>query len=209
MSLPIDETAERCPDCGERIPPEAALCPGCRLQLYEVDLTERFRRPVRVKEGEFTETRPVYAGTLSEVMAVRAALATRGFETFIQDDWMKVMNPFLTGGFCLGATLRAAEDRVEAIARAIAQDRAGTGDDDAEDELEQRFEGLQDLGSRIGWCAISGVLAPVGLIFTWLYVGELRRLKRLPPGIVFAFFASVLCLYQTLNWIGYYFLFSR
>jgi hypothetical protein len=221
MTLPVDETAEHCPECEGRIPPESATCPACHLELYDEDLSPRFRRPVRVAEGEFVETRPVFAGTLSEVMATRAALATKGFETFIQDDWVKVMDPFITGGFCLGATLRAAEDEVAKIAQVIADDRAeaeAAERETAEEnhalaDLDRRLEGFRDLGQRIGWCAVSTALAPVGLVFAWFYLGELLRFKRFPPGINFAFFGLVLCLFHTLtlsfiwflmaNWFGH------
>ena len=197
---------EHCPACGGKIPPEAGLCPGCGLRLFETDSPLPAAGPDRDPVTAFVNTRPVFAGTPSEVMAMQAGLGARGFRTLIQDDSTKVIDPFVTGGYCLGSTLLAPEDQADAIAAAIAED-AAPGDpaepgEVAPDRPEEGPSGpedeLRDLGRRIGWCGISGLFAPVGFVFAWLYFRGVLRLKRCPRGFALALGATLLCIVNTL-----------
>lgn len=110
-----DPVWELCPQCAERIPPEAEHCPRCRQPLATPG-------PTPVGEPAVQDLVWVFGGSRARVLALQAALASEGFATHIPDLNLRSMaDPFAIGGNCLGLDLMASRDQVPAVAAAIAR----------------------------------------------------------------------------------------
>lgn len=208
---------EQCPACGATIEPEAEACARCGERLFESRLEDRAPRPLPVRRAEFDGLVAVQGGSLSEMMGLQAALGSKGFETFLSDQETKVIDPFITGGYCLGSTLLAHHHDVAAIREALADDelRAQTeslAEDPVPTPEEETDAGLRDLARRIGWSAVAGAMtpilfAPLGLVFAWIYYREATRTGR-SAGSALAIFATLFCLTQITAGVMFYFVFG-
>ncbi len=108
--------AERCPACGAPIEPEAATC-ACGF-VFGVPADE----VPTDGELEFGEVVDVHRCTMSEGMAIQAALGAHGLRVFIADEQTKTIDPFVIGGNAWAVTLRAPvedADRVREKIRAL------------------------------------------------------------------------------------------
>ena len=146
----------------------------------------------------FRELETVFVGSWPEVLALQAALAARGEETFVADAMLKTIDPFITGGDVLGVRLQAPADRAKAVADAIRELRDGPGlpesagsaieeesaappeDEEVESPPDPRFAEVEALGARVRWASLVGVLAPIGLFHALRYLGKTPGLPR-PP----------------------------
>lgn len=204
---------EQCPACEATIEPEAEACERCGEPLFQSRLEDRAPRPLSVRHAEFDGLVPVQGGSLSEMMGLQAALGSKGFETFLSDQETKVIDPFITGGYCLGSTLLAHHHDVAAIREALADDKLRADTEPLLEEPESTPEdemdaGLRDLARRIGWSAVAGsivpvLFAPLGLVFAWFYYGEITRTGR-SAGVALAFFATLFCLAQLAISVTFY-----
>jgi len=78
-----------------------------------------------MSEPEFPNLTEVFHGPLSEATILRSALESAGFETFMEDENMKVMDPVATGPSPLWVRLLARDADVPDIEAAIEELRSG------------------------------------------------------------------------------------
>jgi hypothetical protein len=151
-------------------------------------------KPSELPDAEELVT--VFQGSRSEALAIRAALADRGFETSIRDDAIKVVDPVVTGGYPLSVSLDAPAVHAEAILRWLAEDQPeGRPREITPDvELEKRLEALT---LSITLSAILFLAAPIGLVLAARY-GWLSRFSRgRPPHRAKVIWLSLACLVET------------
>jgi len=192
---------ERCPACDSEVPPEAEKCPSCNLVFIEA--SERHDRQGRYRQGEdtigdpiqlldedeslarppeveFQDLTTVFEGSISEVMAVKAALGARGFETYTQDDQTKVMDPFITGGNVFLVTLRAPTDTAPAILEILREVRGRARADAPRTPEEAERHEVEKIGRRIVLSAMFFFTAPIGFYFGFIYFVRLTRTAERP-----------------------------
>jgi hypothetical protein len=192
---------DRCPACGSEIPPEAERCPSCKLSLIEA--AERDDREARHRQGEdtfddaiqlldeeaplprqpeveFQDLTTVFEGSISEVMAVKASLGARGYETYTQDDQTKVMDPFITGGNAFLVTLKAPTDTAPEILEILREVRERTRDDRPRTPEEKERDEVEKIGRRIILSAMFFFTAPIGFFFGFPYFVRFVRMTKRP-----------------------------
>ena len=155
--------ASHCPACDHELPPEADRCPQCGISLRE-GATGTGAAPGK-EEGPpvYRNLVTVYKGELAEILALQSALAMRGFETFVGDDHLKTIQPFLAGGYAFGRDLQAPAETAAEVGRLIAeiqQERAArkraSGVDRAREERTRQVTKL-------------GYFAFIGMVFMFFY----------------------------------------
>lgn len=167
----------------------------------------------------YRELKTVFVGSFSGALALQAALAARGLETFILDEMVKTIDPFITGGNALDVRLQAPADREkdtvavirelhrdpgvlqEGAATAVEGGSAGEPEPvltEKEDDIGQCPDPLlaevEDLGARVRWASLVGVIGPLGIAYGLRYFLKAERLSRRPRqhGInVVAFFLCI------------------
>ncbi|MBI3819580.1 MAG: hypothetical protein HY286_12875 [Planctomycetes bacterium] len=138
----------------------------------------------------------VYSGRLGEVIAMRAALAASGFETFVQDELTKSIDPYMTGGNAFEVYLLAGRDDAPAI-RSWLNEMEGTpgrGEPNSV-ELEKQLKELEKLGERVRWCTLD-ILQPLGVYLGMKYLARVQSLgirPKLYNSTLAAFTWNIVC----------------
>ncbi len=78
-----------------------------------------------MSEAEYPNLTVVFHGSLSEATILRSALEASGFDTFMEDENMKVTDPVATGSSPLWVRLLARNDDAPDIEAAIGELRSG------------------------------------------------------------------------------------
>ena len=78
-----------------------------------------------MNQPEFKELPVVFHGELSEATILRSALEAAGFDTFMEDEYLKVTDPFATGAGPLWVKLLARPEDAVDIEAAIKELRSG------------------------------------------------------------------------------------
>lgn len=227
-TTPVDP----CPACGWKVTVRDVRCPGCGVALTPPDSpplpTGRavgeepdavlYRQgedttvdPIKAlddtgtlprKEVEFMDLATVYSGSWSEVLAAKASLGARGFETYIQDEATKIIDPFLTGGSALIYTLKAPADTAREIHRLLEADRARLAEPEvpvtAEDRARIKTEAL---GRRIILSAIFFFTGPAGVVLGLYYIQNLMVVKQRPSDWGWVVFWFLVCALETLGMV--------
>jgi len=206
---------DRCPACAGELPPEAEKCPTCDLSFLETsepDDRGSGHRPgddtfddaplPRQPEVEFQELTTVFEGSISEVMAVKAALGARGFETYTQDDQTKVMDPFITGGNVFLVTLKAPVDTAPEILKILDEVRDRTRDDTPPTPEEAERDEVEKLGRRIILSAVFFFTAPIGFYFGFIYFARLVTMAKRPSDWGWVVFWWLVTVVETAFFVG-------
>jgi hypothetical protein len=148
----------------------------------------------------YRELVPVYSGSLSEVIALQAALGSLGFETIIEDEAMKTIDPFITGACGLTTTLSAPATHAVATQAALRILRSDPPlpRPAAPGEPEEALEAvLAATSRRIRFACMAGLLAPVGLLLGVKYMALSSELETRPHHHTFTVAAIALCAVET------------
>lgn len=167
----LSDVAERCPACRARIAAEARTCVACGRVLFDAEhgpwtdafladpieaLDEDGKLP-RLANLEFQELEPVFVGSLSEALALRASLGAMGLAVFLVDETMKSVDPFITGADVFNVGIVAACDQADRVREAIA---------DVERDDVERAEDRGAAATRLSRFALVGLIMfpPVSVV---------------------------------------------
>ncbi len=208
----------RCPECGVAlIPPDLPPVPTGRAVDAEPDAV-LYRQgedmavdPIKAlddtgtlprKDVEFMDLTTVHSGSWSEVLAAKASLGARGFETYIQDEATKIIDPFITGGSALIYTLKAPVDTADEIRWLLEEDRARLAEPEvpASPEERERMK-AEALGQRIILAAIFLFTGPIGFVMGLYYINNLLILKQRPSDWGWVVFWFLVCALETLGMV--------
>lgn len=150
----------------------------------------------------------VFRGPIWQVSMVQARLRDRGFQTYVPDPTLKVLDPFITGGgTALDAELQVPEDAAAAALQEVERISAerqllavDPGDDGAFGARGVRD--LYRLGRRIQWAAWCGITAPIALILAPGYFRRVRQLGERPPAHGYVIAATVVAALIALQFFG-------
>jgi hypothetical protein len=78
-----------------------------------------------MSNAEYQDLTVVFHGELAEATILRSALEAAGFHTFMEDENMKVTDPFATGASALWVKLLARTEEAPEIEAAVAELRSG------------------------------------------------------------------------------------
>lgn len=140
---------------------------------------------------------PVYYGSFGQVIAMRAAAAAAGFDTFVEDELTKTFDPFVTGGNALVVTLCAPEDRAGEVSKWI-RESGGTTVTEAEPatDREAKIRELAEFAERIRWCTLS-IFPPLGIVLGFAYIQEVQRCGLRPEKHGWTIAAFWICILET------------
>lgn len=128
-----------------------------------------------------TEWVTVFAGPFPRALALQAVLETKGIPTFMPDEMMKVMDPFITGANPLDVELRVPVD-----ARAAAEEVLEAIPPDEQPQLsaaEREAQHIARLSQRVRWCFVFPLLGwAIGAYLGVLYLAAARRQPTPPAG---------------------------
>ena len=184
---------ETCPACGGPLPEGAAKCPHCGITLIQAE--ERNRENV---ENAPLNLVPVFRGEMSQVLPLQAALEAEGIPTFIQDEHIKYLDPFLTGGYGFGITLLVPRNRAEDALRMIRNKK-----DRALPEPTPKKAALEDIAHRIRWAALHMVTGPLGLVLFPSYLYRVFKTGARPKGHGITLAAGGFCLFLSCIFVWY------
>lgn len=165
--------------------------------------------------------RSVFTGTIGEVTAMQATLSAQGFETFIEQEMTKTLDPFVTGGNVFAVTLSAPADQAPAIEAALREmkergpatdvgapqepERLREEDDEesASEDAAPTLAELEALGRRIRWCTFETLLAPIALMLGATYLAGTYGRARMPARHGLTLVALVIALVElgALLWV--------
>jgi hypothetical protein len=111
----------------------------------------------------------LFQGTLPEVITLQSTCEASGIPTYVPDMSLMQADPFMRGGNALALELFVPEDRL-VDARTLVPQRNSPG-------AEPR-DPLDVLGSRVRWCILLMLTAPIGI---WLGLRYLRATRGLDP----------------------------
>ncbi len=93
-----------------------------------------------MSESDYTDLTVVFHGELAEATILRSALEASGFNVFMEDENIKVTDPFATGASALWVRLLARAEDAADIKAAVEELRSGKfalpDEDEDEDEGE-------------------------------------------------------------------------
>jgi hypothetical protein len=121
-----------------------------------------------MSEPEYQDLTQVFQGEVHEATLLRSALEAEGFETFIQDENIKVVDPFVTGASPLQAKLLARTEEGAEVAAAIEELKSGEHALDDEAEVGETEEGPAQHSRKVSvstlwWILIAVLLMPLVL----------------------------------------------
>ncbi|MCA8961559.1 MAG: DUF2007 domain-containing protein [Planctomycetes bacterium] len=159
-----------------------------------------------------TEWTVIRTGPIAEVTVLQAVLESEGIPTFVPDQNMKVIDPFITGINAFDVRLMVprcdaeraverlrdpSETSPEAMEYEEWPDAWGEEPDDAADgesspEGESsRLRDLEARGRRIRWASIALVSSPIALAMAPVYLLETRQLSTRPRGHAYTIAAII------------------
>jgi hypothetical protein len=144
----------------------------------------------RKKQPPAAEWVTVYSGSRSAVLVLQVSLHARGIPTFVPDEQLKVIDPFITGANPFDVALQvpprlAAE--AQQLIRSGRQRAADLADGAAireplEGTLEHEQEQVRRLGERLCWCLAFPIFGwAVGAFLGFGYLRRARALPERPP----------------------------
>lgn len=130
---------------------------------------------------EYRDLRTIWSGPLNEALILQAALAVRGFRTFIDDENLRRIDPFTLGGYAFHVQLQALASAAPHAAAKIAEIRAESALEAApEAAAEAALARVQALRRRIMWSCLGGISAPIGVALGLRYLAEPRPPEASP-----------------------------
>lgn len=135
----------------------------------------------------YTDLETVFVGPYAQALTLQASLAAAGLQTFLPDQMMKAIDPFITGANPLGAKLLAPTAYAKETREAIEQWRTQNTNsstlenDEEETAVDPIEESLVSMGKKIWFCALFGITAPLGLYWAFRYAKLLPMAKNKPP----------------------------
>jgi len=139
----------------------------------------------------------VFHGPTWKVSIVQARLQDLGFQTWVPDPTLKVIDPFITGGgTALDAELQVPEDAAAAALAEVErfaverEHRAAAAHDDPVFGSQAAYD-LYRLGRRIRWATWFWATAPVALWLAPKYFLRVRQLGLRPPAHGYVIVATV------------------
>ena len=105
-------------------------------------------------QPEYTDLEPIFFGAYVEAVTIRSTLAANGYETFIPNENIKVMDPFVTGANALDVQLLARVGEVEEIRALLDELRESAPETEA-----------RSTSQRTGWWIVIFLMFGVGLVF--------------------------------------------
>ena len=152
----------------------------------------------------------VFRGPTWKVSIVQARLQDLGFQTYVPDPALKVLDPFITGGgTALDAELQVPEDAAAAALAEVEmisverEHRAAAADDDPVFGSEAAHD-LYRLGRRIRWATWFWLTAPIALFLAPNYFLRVRQIGQRPPAHGYVIAATVVAAVIT----SFYFYYS-
>jgi hypothetical protein len=110
-----------------------------------------------------TEWVTVYSGSRSAALVVQTALEARGIPTYLPDEQMKVIDPFITGSNPFDVRLQVPSDLVREAREVLPPPRApSVRAVELRDADEARADDVRRLAQRLAWCLVFP-------IFGWLF----------------------------------------
>ena len=123
----------------------------------------------------------VFTGSFSQVLSMRTLVEGEGILTWVPDETMKTVDPFVTGVNPLGMELRVPETEVDRVGRMLADMRRAAGPAAAPVEPTDTERVVQQ-GVVVRWCFVFAVLGWIaGTWLGWRYLAAARRLEKPPP----------------------------
>jgi hypothetical protein len=160
-------------------------------------------------EVEYRDLRPVFRGSMPEVLTLQSALAANGIESFIPDMTIKTVDPLITGQNVFEVSLHVPAKRVAEAEAEIRRLREGAAEQEEAagkppEEPGGEFRGsmaadLEALGRRIRWASVSVITAPVGVLWGIKYIGDVRSLPEKPPFDLLTKVCFAICIIETLS----------
>jgi hypothetical protein len=131
---------------------------------------------------EYRSLTAVYAGTPTEVTVVRALLESHGIVSFVPDEIIKIVDPFITGANPLHMTLVCPSERAAEARRLIEESREAAPPEDTPESVPAgtQSEDIDRLGTRIRWAAVTLVTAPIGAFYGFRYLARCRTVPSRP-----------------------------
>jgi hypothetical protein len=117
---------------------------------------------------------------MTEVLVCQGLLESNGIPTFIPDENMKVIDPFVTGANALTVHLQVPRGRVFQARHLLAW-RPEPDADRAEAQPAARTD-LEKLGIRIRWASLFTPAVPYSIWLAWRYFRGVRRAGKRPEG---------------------------
>lgn len=205
-----------CPECGSSVPEHASECPVCHARWPEPGGPDA----PGSGDADLANTREAWltvaAGSMSEILALRALVEDAGIPTFVPDSMIKVIDPFITGGNVFEMRLQVPADHHAQAAELLARARRsretqealqGQDAEQPPEESVPAYGDLERLGRRIRWAAVMFITAPVGVLWGLRYLSEAKQRDPRPSGhflTVVAFWLSLVNLVflaYVLGWI--------
>lgn len=146
----------------------------------------------------YRELAPIFSGSPPQVMVVRALLESHGIESFVPDENIKIVDPFITGANPLEMALVCPADQAAEARRIIEETRDAAP---AETPAEERPEDLERLGARVRWAAVTVVTIPIGALHGIRYLSRSRGEPGRPAHHGLTVLAAAFCILVTLGLI--------
>ena len=104
-----------------------------------------------MSDHEFQELETVFEGPVSEATLLRSALGARDIEAFIENENIKVVDPFITGANALEVRLRVSAVDAPAALEALDEMRSGALALDEDEDIGSEDGETETAGRASNW----------------------------------------------------------
>lgn len=130
--------------------------------------------PEEHTDSDDYEMETVLLGSWAEVLVLQAALEDQGIQTFIPNQNIKTIDPYITGMNALDVRLQVPRLQFPLAAEALTRLR----EEKQEGHDPELLFPVEALGRRVRWATL--ILPPVGLVFGILYLLKTRPMQTKP-----------------------------
>jgi hypothetical protein len=131
----------------------------------------------------------LFQGSIPEVITLQASCEASGIPTYVPDMSLIQADPFMRGGNALALELFVPEDRLMDARELVSQRNSPSAE--ARDPLDV-------LGSRVRWCILLMLTAPIGIWLGWRYLRATRGLETKPREHAWTVGSFWLCVFLSL-----------